>query len=75
MLAGLGIVVPLLGSLVLGLAVAEGGLEAPDAHRLGCLDEHFQEEFWGVDSEALKRRETVAADLAMAARFIGLAQA
>ena len=73
-LAGLGIVVPLLGSLVLGLAVVEAGLDAAAAHRLGCLDEHFQEEFWGTDTEALKRRDAVAADLAVAARFIGLAR-
>lgn len=74
-LAGLGIVVPLLGSLVLGLAMAEGGLIAADAHALSALDELFQEEFWGTDTEALQRREAVAADIALAGRFIALAQA
>jgi len=74
-LAGLGIVVPVLGSLVLGLAVAEAGLDAAAAHALSCLDELFQEEFWGVDTEALRRREAVAADVDMAARFMKLAQA
>ena len=73
-LAGLGILVPALGSLVLGLAVTEGGLTGTDAHALGCLDELFQEEFWGADDEAVRRRATVAADVAMAARFIALAR-
>lgn len=74
-LAGLGVLVPLLGSLVLSLAVTEGRLDAPTAHRLGCLDELFQEEFWGTDAEALARRRHVAADVTMAARFITLSRA
>ncbi len=73
-LAGLGILVASLGSLVLGLAVTAGALEANAAHRLGCLDELFQEEFWGPDEEALARRLNVATDVEMAARFISLAR-
>ncbi len=73
-LAGLGILVPALGSLVLGLAVAEGRLDATEAHRLGALDELFQAELWGQDREAEQRRKMVAADIAMAARFIALAR-
>ncbi|MSP05757.1 MAG: chaperone, ATP12 [Acetobacteraceae bacterium] len=73
-LAGLGVLVPLLGSLVLGLAVTERQLDADTAHRLGCLDELFQEEFWGTDTEALIRRQSVAADVTMAARFIALSR-
>jgi chaperone required for assembly of F1-ATPase len=71
-LAGLGILVPALGSLVLGLAVAEGQLGAAQAHELGALDELFQAELWGQDIEAERRRDMVAADIAVAARFIGL---
>jgi len=74
-LAGLGIVVPALGSLVLGLALAEGALEADKAHALGMLDELFQEEFWGPDAEAVRRRENVATDIALATRFMTLARA
>ncbi len=73
-LAGLGILVPLLGSIVLGLAVTEDRLDAAEVHRLACLDELFQEEFWGTDTEALQRRAAVAADIALAARFIGLSR-
>jgi chaperone required for assembly of F1-ATPase len=71
-LAGLGVAVPALGSLVLGLAVAAGELEAPAAHALGALDELFQAEQWGEDAEAAARRVAVAADIALAARFIAL---
>jgi chaperone required for assembly of F1-ATPase len=75
LLAGLGIAVPALGSLVLGLALAEGQLDAAEAHRLGALEELFQVEQWGEDEEAARRRENVAADIAVAARFMRLARA
>jgi chaperone required for assembly of F1-ATPase len=71
-LAALGIAVPALGSLVLGLALAEGKLDAPTAHALGALDELYQTEQWGEDAEAAARRAAVAADIALAARFIAL---
>jgi chaperone required for assembly of F1-ATPase len=74
MLAGLGIAVPALGSLVLGLALAEGQLDAATAHCLGALDELFQVEQWGDDEEASRRRENVAADIALAERFMRLAR-
>ena len=44
--------VTLPGSLVLGLAVAEGRLTASDAHRLARLDEDHQAALWGRDAEA-----------------------
>jgi chaperone required for assembly of F1-ATPase len=71
-LTALGIAVPALGSLVLGLALAAGELDAPTAHALGALDALFQAEQWGEDAEAVARREAVAADIALAARFIAL---
>ena len=71
-LAGLGIVVPALGSLVLGLAVAHGALSAAEAHALSRVDELFQIEGWGADEEAERRQAHIAADIAHAARFIGL---
>jgi chaperone required for assembly of F1-ATPase len=73
-LAALGIAVPALGSLVLGLALAEGRLDAPSAHALGALDELFQAEQWGEDAEAAARRSAIAADIALAERFIALAR-
>jgi chaperone required for assembly of F1-ATPase len=75
MLAGLGIAVPVLGSLVLGLALAEARLDATQAYELSALDELFQAEQWGEDDEAAKRREMVAADVAIAERFMRLARA
>ena len=73
-LAALGIAVPALGSLVLGLALAEGRLDAAAAHALGALDELFQAEQWGEDSEAAARRAAIAADVALAGRFIALSK-
>jgi chaperone required for assembly of F1-ATPase len=73
-LAALGIAVPALGSLVLGLALAAGRLDAAQAHVLGVLDELFQEEKWGADDEALARRAAVGADLALAERMLRLAK-
>jgi chaperone required for assembly of F1-ATPase len=66
------VLVPTLGSLVLGLAVADGRLDAAKAHELGALDELFQAEQWGLDAEAARRLDAVATDIAMAARFIAL---
>lgn len=44
--------VTLPGSLVLGLAVLAGRIDADEAHRLSRLDEEFQAEQWGRDAEA-----------------------
>ncbi len=71
-LVALGIAVPALGSLVLGLAMAEGKLDPVTAHELGALDELFQAEAWGEDAEAAARRASIAADIALAARFLQL---
>lgn len=73
-LAALGVAIPALGSLVLGLALAEGRLAPEEAHRLAILDELFQEELWGLDAEAEARRIRVAADIALSARLIALAR-
>lgn len=74
-LAGLGIVVPALGSVVLGLALAAGALDAQRAYEIASLEERFQAEQWGEDNDAAKRRAHVASDIALAARFIELARA
>ncbi len=74
-LAGLGILVPAYGSLVLGLAVAHGQLTAADAHLISLVDELFQESLWGEDADALARRQHMARDIAIAGRFMQLAEA
>jgi chaperone required for assembly of F1-ATPase len=71
-LAALGIAVPVLGSLVLGLALAAGRLDAETAHALSIIDEEFQEELWGVDAEAAARRQRIGADIVLATRFMEL---
>ncbi|MDE8345063.1 MAG: ATPase [Acidocella sp.] len=71
-LAGLGVIVPALGSLVLGLAVAKEALGAEEAVQQAQLDEHWQEARWGRDDEAASRRALVCRDVTNAARFMAL---
>jgi len=73
-LAALGIIVPATGSLVLGLAVAEGVLDAAGATRAAQLDELFQAELWGVEWESQERRERIAGEIALAARYLALSR-
>lgn len=73
-LAGLGVTVPALGSLVLGLALLHGALDAAAAHALATLDEDWQERLWGTDAEAAARRARIAAEIASAAMFVNLAE-
>jgi chaperone required for assembly of F1-ATPase len=69
-LAALGLLVPALGSLVLGLAVVRGALAASEAHEIATLDERHQAAFWGWDDEAAKRLERVGGELAVVGRFL-----
>jgi chaperone required for assembly of F1-ATPase len=73
-LGALGVLVPALGSLVLGLAVTDGALAAAAAHRLATLDETFQERRWGTDPEAVARRARILAEVEDAARLLELAR-
>jgi chaperone required for assembly of F1-ATPase len=74
-LTALGLAVPLLGSLVLGLALAHGRLDAAEATRLAAVEESWQQDFWGEDAEALARRRAIAKDVALAERLMRLARA
>ncbi len=71
-LAALGVAVPLLGSVVLGLALAESALGAAEAFRLATLDEAFQAERWGRDALAESRRREMATELGEVERFLAL---
>jgi chaperone required for assembly of F1-ATPase len=73
-LAALGLAVPALGSLVLGLAMAAFRLSAEAAFALATIDETFQAERWGRDDEAEERLRRVAADIAVAGRFLQLSR-
>jgi len=63
------------GSLVIGLALTQGHLDAEGAFAASQLDESFQIEAWGEDAEQAARRRALAADIQAAARFISLLRA
>lgn len=73
-LAALGIAIPSLGSAVLGVALADGALDAATAHAAATVDEVFEVEQWGDDPEAKSRRDQAAADVALAERYIRLCE-
>ncbi len=72
-LTGLGAIVPELGSLVLGLAVAGGALEPARAVELARLDHAFQAQLWGLDPGNEAETARLRADVALTARFMVLA--
>jgi chaperone required for assembly of F1-ATPase len=63
------------GSLVIALALLEGRLDADQAFAASQLDESFQIEAWGEDTEQASRRAALAAEIAAAAKFISLLRA
>ena len=73
-LAALGVAVPALGSVVLGLALQSGELDAPAAHQLCELDATFQAEQWGTDDDAAARSAAVLREIADAEQFMRLAR-
>lgn len=62
------------GSVALGLALAAGRIDAEQAWRAAHLDELFQAERWGGDTEAERRRDALREEIAAAARFMTLAE-
>ncbi|MHA1566155.1 MAG: ATP12 family chaperone protein [Alphaproteobacteria bacterium] len=60
------------GSLIIGLALAHGHLTAPQAFAASQVDETFQAERWGLDEQAEKTRQGLAADLNAAGHFFTL---
>ena len=73
-LAALHVIASISGSLVLALAVADRHLSAAEAFERSQIDERFQAEKWGLDTEAEARAKRLAADLSMAARFMDFAR-
>jgi chaperone required for assembly of F1-ATPase len=71
-LTGLAMAVQITGSLVLGLALLEGRIDADDTFTLAELDETYQIEKWGEDAEAADRRAHRRRDLSEAAAFLCL---
>ncbi|MDB5679377.1 ATP12 family chaperone protein [Sphingomonas bacterium] len=74
-LAGLSPIVTITGSLVLGLALMEGAMEAETVWAAANLDEDWQAEQWGIDPLAVQAREVRRAEFDAAVRFLHLRQA
>ncbi len=64
--------VTIAGSLVIALALAEGEVDADAAFAAGHLDELYQAEKWGDDTEALAARAARRTSFDNAARFLSL---
>ena len=60
------------GSVVIGLAVSEGRLDAAGAFAAAQMDELYQVDRWGDDPLAEKHREGVRRDIEACARFLSL---
>ena len=71
-LAALAVLTSTAGSLVIGLAVAEGRLSAAEGAEAAQLEELYQTARWGEDAEAVSRRRLQAEDMAQARRFLDL---
>ncbi len=63
------------GSLVIGLAVSHGHLDAESAWPLSRIDEDWQIEEWGADDEAVAVAERRRGDFTNAARLLELVRA
>ncbi len=74
-LVGLGELVGITGSLVVGLAVLKGRLDADLAFAVCHVDEDHQSALWGEDDQARQRREQVRIELHNAARYVALLKA
>jgi chaperone required for assembly of F1-ATPase len=71
-LAGLSPLVTVSGSLVVALALAEQAIDLEEAWAAATLDEQWQAEQWGEDSEATKALASRRADFEAAARFLAV---
>jgi chaperone required for assembly of F1-ATPase len=69
-LAALHVMTSLTGSAMLALAVDFGKLDAETAWNAAHVDEDFQAEHWGQDTEALARRANRKLDMMAAANLI-----
>lgn len=62
------------GSVVIGLAIAEGRITPEAAYQAACVDELFQLEKWGDDDIARARLERIRRDIEAVVRFLTLAR-
>jgi chaperone required for assembly of F1-ATPase len=73
-LTGLAAATRATGSIVIGLALAEGLLSPDQAFELSQLDESWQIEQWGEDAEAAARRRALRQEIHDTHRFLTLAR-
>lgn len=71
-LAALSPIITIGGSLVAGLALANGAYDSEALWQAVTLDERWQEERWGEDAEATAARELKHREWQAAARFLAL---
>jgi len=71
-LAGLSPVVTLTGSLVIGLALIEGEIDADAAWGAAGIDEDWSVEMWGEDWQATQLRELKRKEFGVGVEFLGL---
>jgi len=71
-LAGLSPLVTIGGSLIAGLGVLEKAMMPEDAWQAVSVDERWQLEQWGADSEAETALQNKRRDFMAAARFLEL---
>jgi chaperone required for assembly of F1-ATPase len=69
-LVGLQALTTALGSVVLGLALLEGEIDAGQALAASLLDEEFEIERWGREREMERRHNVLRHDVEAAARFL-----
>jgi len=74
-LGALHVIASITGSLVLGLAVADGHVGGARAFELSRIDEVYQAEKWGADAEATRRTAALAHDVDKAVELIAAARA
>jgi chaperone required for assembly of F1-ATPase len=74
-LSGLAGAVAISGSLVIGLGLREGRLDAPGAFAAAQVDESFQIKRWGEDDELTVRRRSIGDELAACAAVMALCRA
>ncbi|RMD89796.1 MAG: ATPase [Alphaproteobacteria bacterium] len=71
-LAGLESATTVCGSVVLGLALLEGAIDAEAAFAAAMLDEDHQAAIWGIDAEAARRRGQLRRELDETVRWLDL---
>ncbi|MFT8674445.1 MAG: ATP12 family protein [Acetobacter sp.] len=74
-LAGLGVAVPAMGSLILGLALLRGAGTPTELVACATLDERAQMAVWGEDTEVTDRIAAIQVEVEHAARFLALVRA